>query len=251
MKFVRKYSKISNMKKALLVGISTYNDTAVKELLEVPSDIIGLSAALLSAEIGAFDQVDCIGEKIGPSTTRNQIQVTVEDFFQKGKEDELAFMYIGSHAEVHHGGLHILPSDYDSHHPFTTSIPISFIASCIRGSRFGSVVLILDCCYANAASWEFFSSKRMPFEINEKDEHVNICVIASTRKDAPAIDGGFVPFFTEVLDSIDPITSEAAVHVNRIFNAVRERMEEPALPGAGEVGIRVSPHPHRPKIPGI
>lgn len=210
-------------KRALLIGVSSYDEESIYDLPKVITDVNGLASTLLSTDISAFDHIDKLCGETSKSMNLKQIQFVIEDFLQKSQDEELSVIYIASHAAVFYNVLHILPEDFDPQKPMSSSLPITFISSCIQNCKSESVLIILDCCYANSAAWDFFSNQKMPFELD--DERFNLCLIASTRKEEPAIDGGFTPFLIEAIKRLEPKDNEKVVNVDRIFNYAREKME--------------------------
>ncbi len=209
-------------KRALLIGISDYHDDSIENLQKVSDDISILTSAFSSKEISNFDEVDRI---IEPQQTKlAEIKLAIEKFFSNSEKNQLSLIYIAAHATLFQNQLKVLPYDYDHEQPLSTSLPISFISSCIQNCKSEYIAVILDCCYANAGQWEFFSNKRMPLELKDQ-EHLNLCVIASTKRKDIAVDGGFAPFFVEALQQIEPLKREKAVNINRVFNYVKEKVE--------------------------
>ena len=171
-------------KKALLIGIPSYLDESISNLPKIITEISKLSEILLSPDICKFDTSDLYYNV----ESIDKLKIIIEDFFLTTNRNNLSLLYIASHAIIIEDNLYILPKDYDQLHPLSTSLPISFISSCIHSCKSKSVLIIFDCCYSNLASWEFFSNKKFPFDTRH-DEKMNLCIIASSRKDEPSIDG--------------------------------------------------------------
>lgn len=219
-------TSVSNLeRRAFLIGISQFTDDSIENLPHVQTDIELLSTVLQSSDASKFDIITTSGTHC-KRASQNEIFADLEQFFASpGSNTRLNLVYIASHGFVDTNGiLRIIPESFNSDRPLSTSIPITFIAECLQHRPEDSLVLILDCCYADAASWEVLRNQQRPFQIRPTKAK-SYCVIASCRDDESALDGGFTPVFAEALKTLEPELGEReGVNVERVFDYTARRV---------------------------
>lgn len=116
-------------RRALLIGSASFRQ--LSPLPTVPSDLSLLSAALLSPEAAFFNSVEVKDMSGGPAS-KESIMSAIEEFFRV-KQPGLDLLYIASHAVVDaYGSLRIAFEDFDASCPISSTIPLSFLASCLQ-----------------------------------------------------------------------------------------------------------------------
>ncbi len=216
---------MARIRRALLVGIERYADAEIADLCAVPQDIETIAAVLAADEVCGFESIEQETGSEG-EVTAEAIRIAIERFFTESTGTGVNLVYIGSHARVDpHGVLHILPSDYDPTLPSASAVSIQFIGSCLVHCLDSPVILILDCCYADAGAWQIVDAQNRILAL-PKHVRPNFCVIASTRQEDPAIDGGFAPVFAEALTGLEPAEGEEAVDIQRAFQYLSKLLDE-------------------------
>jgi hypothetical protein len=178
----------------------------------------GANFAVVQHEIGTDGEVS--------STVFKQ---SVEQFFESGCRGELLFLYVASHAVVDRDGmLYILPTEFKPTLRRATAVPMSFLGSCLNDCKASYVTIVLDTCFADAGAWEIFSNRPTPFVVS-KEQAPTFAVIATTRAQHAAADGAFAAVLSETVMEMDPLASEVAVPMSRIFDRAAARLRDTAV----------------------
>ena len=211
-------------KHALLLGVSRFDTPTLVPLPKVRSDLASLAEALRSPDGAAFTRVEILDGNEERPLSSHSLRSAVERFLGTVPHKSVALVYLASHAAVDaQGTLLLMPSDYDPQLPLTTALPVSFLGSCLQKCAGSHVVFVLDTCYSDEGAWKLFQSQKLPFPV-DMNNVPNFCVIASTRRDEPAIDGGFTPFLVDAIHRLDPVDGEQSVTLTRIFDAASQTM---------------------------
>ena len=134
---------------AILIGASVYKDPHLQDLSAAAAGLDGLKA-VLNAQ-GDFDDI-----KTSLNESSKVILRAVDHVFKRAKRDDFVLVYYCGHGAVAQKSiLHLTTSETVMDELPFTAVPWDRIAKMARGSRSGSVVIILDCAFSGAAFTEF------------------------------------------------------------------------------------------------
>lgn len=162
-------------KKALLIGVSDYqNDWSYKRLRVPPVDVRAMKRVLENQEIGGFDQVI---ELLNP--TSQEMGVEVEMFFKQSKRDDTLLLYFSGHCDLdkhQNNKLYFITKDSkkDQDGQIITALAVSAedinrFMSC-KGIA-NEQILIIDGCYSGAIR-SAIKSRGVSEDINLNEEEI-------------------------------------------------------------------------------
>ncbi|MGW7298478.1 caspase, EACC1-associated type [Streptomyces sp. NPDC054829] len=132
-----------NDRYALLVGVSTYDSEAYRDLPAVRADLHYMRAVLENTEIGMYNECAVAAEP-----TRAEMLHAVESFLEERQASETALLYFSGHGEYceQDGQLYFLTRDTDPADLPGTAVPAEFLERMLQSCRAASKLVLLDCC---------------------------------------------------------------------------------------------------------
>ncbi|MEZ3181252.1 caspase family protein [Streptomyces pimonensis] len=132
-----------NDRHALLVGVSTYDNGAYRDLSAVRADLHYMRAVLENTEIGMYNECAVAAEP-----TRAEMLHAVETFLEARQASETALLYFSGHGEYceQDGQLYFLTRDTDPADLPGTAVPAEFLERMLQSCRAASKLVLLDCC---------------------------------------------------------------------------------------------------------
>jgi hypothetical protein len=132
------------VKKALLIGVSSYSSDDISNLPMVNNDIKALDEVLTQSEY----QIQAYNSQ--SDTTRSKIILKIAQFLEECRPDDLAIIYLSGHGLHLNGKNYFIPSDAEDlkNTPAVIAqllVEISF-ENLINDSKALTVVLIVDAC---------------------------------------------------------------------------------------------------------
>ena len=132
-------------RRALLLGVSNFDDPALNQLQAPPSDVSGLASVLSDPAIGGFEVTTALEES---STTFSQ---RIEEFFLESRREDLLLLYFSGHGlKAEDGELYLSGTNTKPRALRSTAVSARFISEVMNTSRAARVVVILECCYSGA-----------------------------------------------------------------------------------------------------
>ncbi|KFF97604.1 peptidase C14 [Streptomyces scabiei] len=128
---------------AMLVGVSTYDSDAYRDLPPVRADLHYMRAVLENTEIGMYNDCAMVAEP-----TRAEMLHAVETFLNARQPSETALLYFSGHGEFceDDNQLYFLTRDtYPDDLP-GTAVPAEFLERMLQSCRASSKLVLLDCC---------------------------------------------------------------------------------------------------------
>jgi hypothetical protein len=229
--------------RALLVGISHYEDAGLGTLKGPPNDLVNLAGAL--AEIGAPGggdwEVARSPEPGGTEPEREELGRRLRDFFLKaGEEDTLLFYYSG-HGTIAEDDSYLCTGKTNAKDPEYESIAASEIALWVKRSPARAVVVVLDCCRAatlNASAYH---------ELGD-----NVAVILASQGNTSDAESDTDPSpFTETLIGVlrDPsVSSREDLTVGDLVVALEHRGVKPVTNARLGTDIVLARRPAEPVV---
>lgn len=143
---------MSGHRGALIVATGQYKDTDLRTLTAPASDAAALSEVLSDPAIGGFT-VQVVHDKAS-----SEVQEQIEDFLAKGRRDDLLLVHFSCHGlKDDSGNLFFAARNTRPDRLESTAIPAVFLQRCLRNSRAGGKIVLLDCCYGGAFSSGFLA----------------------------------------------------------------------------------------------
>lgn len=130
--------------KALVVGVSKYNDTSIRELPNVVNDLLGMGQILNSSNLNYSKHMKLI---FNQDATKDNIWNSCNEFFNNCSPDDTLFFYWAGHGS---GGGYLIAYDTNSSKISSSAIPMDSIRGLIEKSPAKSIVSFFDCCYSGA-----------------------------------------------------------------------------------------------------
>ncbi|MDT0568780.1 AAA domain-containing protein [Streptomyces sp. DSM 3412] len=128
---------------AMLVGVSTYDSHAYRDLPPVRADLHYMRAVLENTEIGMYNDCAMVAEP-----TRAEMLHAVETFLNARQASETALLYFSGHGEFceDDNQLYFLTRDTDPDDLPGTAVPAEFLERMLQSCRAASKLVLLDCC---------------------------------------------------------------------------------------------------------
>ncbi|WP_224302644.1 caspase family protein [Streptomyces olivaceus] len=128
---------------AMLVGVSTYDSDAYRDLPPVRADLHYMRAVLEKTEIGMYNDCATVAEP-----TRAEMLHAVETFLNARQPSETALLYFSGHGEFceDDNQLYFLTRDTDPGDLPGTAVPAEFLERMLQSCRAASKLVLLDCC---------------------------------------------------------------------------------------------------------
>lgn len=133
---------------ALLVSVSSFDDSRIRALSSPPSDVTALEAVLGDPLIGDF----AVSTLTDPSA--HEMRYALERFYRVDRRSgDLLLIYYSGHGLKHERGtLHFAARDTDVDALHSTSVAASFVNDVMEASPARTHVVLLDCCHSGAFS---------------------------------------------------------------------------------------------------
>ncbi|MDH6625678.1 hypothetical protein M2271_003489 [Streptomyces sp. LBL] len=132
-----------NDRYAMLVGVSTYDSDAYRDLPPVRADLHYMRAVLENTEIGMYNDCAMVAEP-----TRAEMLHAIETFLEARQPSETALLYFSGHGEFceDDNQLYFLTRDADPADLPGTAVPAEFLERMLQSCRASSKLVLLDCC---------------------------------------------------------------------------------------------------------
>lgn len=197
---------MSDIRRALIVATSSYQDPGFPDLISPNRDAEALARVLGDPSIGGFEVTILLNEKA------TAVSEAVEEFFigSDPKQNDFLLLYFSGHGITdEEGRLHLVTTDtkfIGRNVRRTSAVAADFIQDMMRGSRSRRRVLILDCCYSGA----FAEGMRVKGNLPGMDTHFRgkqgkglVILTASTGTqfsfEGSADEGGKPSVYTQIL----------------------------------------------------
>jgi hypothetical protein len=232
--------------RALLVGVSEYDDPELSGLHGPHNDIDAFEGVLQAAQMPYGSEwvvTKCL------DTGHDAFRKALTSFFgpHADPEDTLLFYYSG-HGLIRDGEAYLCAKDTEVRQPYFTSMPVRAVADNVRECPARKKVVVQDCCHAAPLAETANPYKRL------RD---GVSVVLGSR--GPAEDAKIVsetsPFTTKLVSVLgDPGSfDQGMLTVDGLVSALRRRGEDPWTNGeAGDIVLirgaaaEAPPQPERP-----
>jgi hypothetical protein len=142
-------------REALLVACDEFLDQRYKHLAVPIIDARAFAKILRDAEIGQFS-VELLANE-----SRDVITDKLEEFFEKGRPDDVLLLYLAGHGDLDdRGNFYFVARNTRSDRLRGSGIADRFIHETMVRSLSKRQILILDCCYSGAFSKDWISRGR-------------------------------------------------------------------------------------------
>ncbi len=137
-------------KRALLIGINTFEFAHWPSLKKAEADAHAVAALMRDPTIGDYDEVTVMGHK--PDHTRTELARAIYRLFADATRDDTVLLFIASHGEFDQEtqGYHIIVRETDDFAFAATGISAQFIRDRMKASRAERQFVILDTCHSGA-----------------------------------------------------------------------------------------------------
>jgi Caspase domain len=174
-------------KKALVIGVSEYNNSNITELEFCKNDGQKMEEVLKSIHYEIPENNSLVG-----FVKFEQMRDAIYDFFDKSKsrvDDVLILYYSGHGVPDSEGDIYLSTSEIDPDTPYRRGFSFNEFTKMISNSPSTRIVVILDCCYSGAAKIskgvEDSAATIATATINEKSSHLQnnkgICLLAASQ----------------------------------------------------------------------
>jgi Caspase domain len=136
---------VDGKRKALIVANDDYEHEGLNRLRGPAADAAALAGVLGDEQIGDFEV------QVVHNEPAHVIQLEIEDFLLQGRSDDVLLLHFSCHGlKSESGELFFAARNTRPNRLGATAVSADFVQRCIRASRSGSIVLLLDCCYGGA-----------------------------------------------------------------------------------------------------
>jgi Caspase domain len=193
-------------KKALIIGLDTYQSDDIEDLSWAVSDAAAIYKLLVEHQ-DKTQNYECkvLRDKMEDESpiTRAALRKTCTDFFSEKNEQSL--LYFSGHAILTPFGGHLCTSDTM---PNDWGIPMAEIMQMTVHSKAQDILLILDCCHSgDMGNPSIFNTGDNPLALLKE----NTTIIAASRFNQEAIEEGDHGMFTAAV--LDALEGGAADHM--------------------------------------
>ena len=202
---------IPNPKKAIIIGVSEYNDNDIQNLEFCANDGEKMHETLTSIDYQIQDNYKLIG-----NVKFDQMRDAIYDFFDNRNtkaDDILVFYYSGHGIPDTDGDVYLSTSEIDPDSPYRRGFSFNELTKMMNNSASTKIVTILDCCYSGAIrigrelgkSEDDAAVKLGTAAINDKSSNLRknkgICLLAASQaaQEAYALKEGDNSIFTHYL----------------------------------------------------
>jgi uncharacterized caspase-like protein len=150
---------------ALLIGMTTYQDSRLNQLVSPEMDIRTLADTLKDPAIGGYDDVNLLLNE-----SSSVILQAVEHFFKRKANTDLLLLYFSGHGvRGERDKLYLAAANTNLELLNSTALPSDFIKEAMDSSNSERQILILDCCYSGS----FLNRSRAGAIKGSIGDHVN------------------------------------------------------------------------------
>lgn len=136
---------MSGRRIALIVANDRYDNEGLSSLRSPAADAGALRAVLGDPRVGGFDV------EVAHNEAAHDLRVRIEDFFADRNRDDVLLLHFSCHGlKDESGELYFAAPNTRPNRLMATAVPADLVHKCMRTSRCGGVVLLLDCCYGGA-----------------------------------------------------------------------------------------------------
>jgi hypothetical protein len=245
-------STLTGQRRALLMGVGSYNASALPDLPRVGSDLEELAEVLGNPLVGQFEPVETLLDY-----TRQEGMAALSKTLGSAGPADLLLIYISGHMQVaSREDLVVYTRDSVSFHEKLGGITGQELLAEIGSGQAGQIILILDGCYSGS----IHSLSRRVGDLASG----NIVVISSAGDRGMAYSGNFSKALVEGLaDGLADIDGDGDIKVFEAFEYARKKLslaetrQEPELSmfggGAASVILAQSTRdePRRPTSHGL
>lgn len=202
---------IPNLKKAIIIGVSEYDDNNMQDLEFCADDGEKMYETLTSITYQIQDNHKLIG-----NVKFDKMRDAIYDFFDNCNikaDDTLIFYYSGHGIPDIDGDVYLSTSEIDPDSPYRRGFSFNELTKMMNNSASTKIVTILDCCYSGAAKMdkgigkgeENAAVKLGISAINDKSLNLRktkgICILAASQaaQEAYALKEGNNSIFTHYL----------------------------------------------------
>jgi hypothetical protein len=138
---------MTDSRHALIIANDQYADQGLKKLEAPAQDAEALERVLHDPQIGDFEV------KVVRNASADLMRRRIERFFNDRSRADTLLLHFSCHGlKSESGELYFAASDTEPPLLAATAVASQFVRSCMAGTRAGSTVLFLDCCYGGAFS---------------------------------------------------------------------------------------------------
>ena len=198
-------------KKALIIGVSDYNDNDIQSLEFCKNDGEKMHETLKSIAYQIPDNYKLIGH-----VEFDKMREAIYDFFDNPNskaDDTLLFYYSGHGIPDTDGDVYLATSEIDPDSPYRRGFSFNELTKMMNNSPCTRIVTILDCCYSGAAKiakgigkgGDDAAAKLGTAAINDKSTNLQrnkgVCLLAASQaaQEAYALKEGNHSIFTHYL----------------------------------------------------
>jgi hypothetical protein len=198
-------------KKALIIGVSEYNDNDIQPLEFCRNDGEKMHETLKSIAYQIPDNCKLLGH-----VEFDKMREAIYDFFDNANtraDDTLLFYYSGHGIPDTDGDVYLATSEIDPDSPYRRGFSFNELTRMMNNSLSTRIVTILDCCYSGAAKvakgigkgGDDAAAKLGTAAINDKSTNLQknkgICLLAASQaaQEAYALKEGKHSIFTHYL----------------------------------------------------
>ena len=241
--------RIDDFKRAVLIGNSIFPKSANRlPALQGPlADVESLRQVLSDESRCWFKPIEVLRD-----APHNEVLLRINETLRDAAQEDLVLVYYSGHGLLGNDGqLHLATVDTDPDLLPATSLAISLIRNCLIHSRCQRFVLILDCCYAGAASTNFAQgsvdkqligfTKDVPSGVGEFVMTASTAIESAERKTSDSV-SVFTKHMVEGMRTGDAdVDRDGYMRLSEIFEYVKRRVsqesaQEPQFWASGSAG---------------
>lgn len=216
--------------RAVLIGVSVYQDESLPNLPAVAENLVGLRTVLTDPGLSGFSDgaVTVVADPADPGAVMTPIMEAVTE------ATDLVLVYFAGHGLVtgEAGELHLATGRTVPGQPWT-SLPFRYLAGLLRGGPSLAKVLLLDCCYSGRAARDLMGDPTQLAVDQVAVDGVYVMTSTSGTRTAKAPAGhrftAFTGGFLDVVRCGLP-SGDELLDMGRIFDVVRARMRRAGWP---------------------
>lgn len=135
---------VQQSRKALLIGVESYDDDHFEQLPSCRADIWHLREVLVHPAIGSFDSVQLLDD---PSAT--DMRQAIAEFLDEAEPEDLALLYVSGHGirlRLGSGEFFFAAKDTARDRPTETAVSASFVNEQLEACQAREKITIIDAC---------------------------------------------------------------------------------------------------------
>jgi Caspase domain len=224
-------------RRAMLVGINYYQDTAISHLRYCANDARALHDLLISRLEYGYEQdrlrLLISEDQARTAATRINILGNLTELANAANDGDLLLFYFAGHGHVLGDEAYLLPTDTINGDLFPdTAIPLKRIKDIIQASKARAKVIILDACRSGVALSRALPQEELAFIKSVFEEAEGIAILASSTRDEVAWEsfeeghGVFTYYLLEGLAGAANSRPDQYITLNEIANYVTQKVKE-------------------------